>query len=242
MKTPAIIVASALHGFYEGNSIYNVRCNLKRTYGYCPSDTAIYYWIKIFTEVVVEVALNLNKYNDSSNKISDIWIADETILKIEGKKLWFWEVICSQTRYLLAYHVSFTRTIRDARNLVQRAAKRAGKLPKVFVTNNLSAYSDGIELAFGSDTKHLPVKRLANIDLYIRGTLKSRTKVMRSMKKKEAVKLVTDGWSIHYNFFKPQKTLGGKTPAQKAGIKFPFENWLDVLNYRSKLNRNIQRL
>ncbi|MBA7566141.1 hypothetical protein ES708_07828 [subsurface metagenome] len=235
MKTPAVQIASALSDFYEGSSINVVRRNLDKTYGNYPSDTAVYYWIKKFTEVLIDAVVNIDE--EYKTHISDIWIADETVLKIEGQKLWFWEVLCARTRFLLSYHVSFTRTTRDAQNLVERSARRAGKLPKVFITNNLSAYQDGIELAFGADTKHIPARNLAHQPsayLSLHGTLKTRAKAMRSMKKKEAVKLVTDGWSAHYNFFKPQESLGGKTPAQKAGIRFPFRNWLDVLKYSSR--------
>ena len=40
-------------------------------------------------------------------------------------------------------------------------------------------------------------------------------------------------WLIHYNFFRPHEYLDGKTPAEKAGIKFTFDNWLDVVRQRS---------
>ena len=107
-------------------------------------------------------------------------------------------------------------------------------------TDKLQAYLDGIELAFGADTKHLPAKRLTAIPgtqiiERFHGTLKARTKVMRGLKKRDTAKLIMDGWLVHYNFFRPHETLKGKTPAQKAGIRFPFKNWLDVVKDSQKI-------
>jgi hypothetical protein len=39
-----------------------------------------------------------------------------------------------------------------------------------------------------------------------------------------------DGWLVHYNFLRAHEALKGKTPAEKAGIKFPYRNWLDVVD------------
>jgi len=52
---------------------------------------------------------------------------------------------------------------------------------------------------------------------------------MRGLKKKETARLIMDGWLVHYNFFRPHESLRGKTPSEKAGIKFPFKNWLDAV-------------
>lgn len=155
-------------------------------------------------------------------------------MKIESGNVWFWDIIDDKTRFLLASHMSLTRITRDARILVERAARRAGKTPKVIITDKLQAYLDGIELAFGAETRHLPAKKLTTSDgtqiiERFHGTLKARTKVMRGMKKRETARLIMDGWLVHYNFFRPHESLRDKTPAEKAGIKFPFKNWLDVV-------------
>lgn len=34
---------------------------------------------------------------------------------------------------------------------------------------------------------------------------------------------------MHYNFFRPHEALGDRTPAEKAGIKFLYKNWMDVV-------------
>jgi hypothetical protein len=117
---------------------------------------------------------------------------------------------------------------------VEKASERAGKTPKVIITDQLSAYLDGIELAFGADTRHIPAKGFrvqpnTNLVERFHGTLKDRTKVMRGLKKKETARLLMNGWLVHYNFFRPHEALGDKTPAEKARIDFPYKNWLDVV-------------
>lgn len=228
MKTPIIQVASTLSMFYEGMSLHGIRRNLEQTYRNCPSNSTIYEWVIRFTKLAIKLA------KDYTPTVGDTWIADETVLKIEGEKLWFWDIIDDKTRFLLASHISLTRTTRDARILVERARTRAGKIPKVIITDKLQAYLDGIELAFGAETRHLPSKSLTarpgtQVIERFHGTLKARTKVMRGLKTRKSAKLFTDGWLIHYNFFRPHEALGDKTPAQKAGIRFPFRNWLDVV-------------
>ena len=226
MKTPIIQVASALSMFYEGMSIHGIRRNLEQTYQNYPSSSTIYDWVVRFTKLAIDLA------KDYKPNVGDVWVADETVLKIEGDNVWFWDIIDSKTRFLLASHISPTRTTHDARVLLARAAMRAEKPPKEIITDKLQAYRDGIELNFGADTRHYTAKGLGgkkNIIERFHGSLKARTKVMRGLKKRESAKLLTDGWLVHYNFFRSHGAFSDKTPAEEAGIKFPFKNWLDVV-------------
>jgi len=226
MKTPKEQIASALDMYYEGMSLNAIRRHLEQMYHNYPSDSSVYNWITKFSEVAIKEA------EKQKPNVGDVWVADETVLKIEGKNTWFWDIIDSETRFLLASHISTVRTTRDARKLMEKAAQRAGKTPKVIVTDKLRAYLDGVELAFGSETKHIQTKPFTveqNTNLIERfhGTLKDRTKVMRGLKSRESAKLLTEGWLVHYNFFRTHDTLG-KTPAEAAGIKFPYKDWLDI--------------
>jgi hypothetical protein len=116
---------------------------------------------------------------------------------------------------------------------MEEAEERAGKTPKTVTTDGLVSYLDGIELAFGSDTKHKigsPFKLENNTNLIERfqGSLKDRTKVLRGLKKPETARRFLEGWLIHYNYFRPHGGIG-KTPAEAAGVKFEHKNWLDLI-------------
>ena len=66
------------------------------------------------------------------------------------------------------------------------------------------------------------------------GILKDRTKVLRSFMRKGTVRIFTDGWLVHYNFFRPHPAVGDKTPAEAAGANAPFKSWTDVVKGESK--------
>jgi len=157
------------------------------------------------------------------------------MLDIGGKKVWFWDLIDIKTRFLLASHMSFNRTTQHAQTLVEKAVRRAGKSPKVIITDKLQVYLDGIELALGGDTRHVQSKGFmlkpnTNLIERFQGILKSRTKVMRGLKTPETALVILDGWLVYYNFFRPHESLGDKTPAEKAGLgNVPLKDWLDVV-------------
>lgn len=228
MKTLTEQVSSALQMYYEGMSLQAIRRNLEQQHHSHVSDSTIYSWIERFSKVAIDKAKTYKP------NVGDVWIADETVLRIEGKNTWFGDIIDSKTRFLLASVVSTNRGTREAKALMEKAQARAGKTPKFVLTDKLAAYVDGIEQAFGADAKHIQSKPFAlknstNLIERFHGTLKSRTKIMRGLKKLETAKLFTEGWLVHYNFFRPHETIG-KTPAEKADVRFPYANWANVVN------------
>jgi len=228
MKVSPAVTASAVNRFYEGSSLNQIRRGLKQDYGIYPSDSTVYEWIRRYTKALIAKA---DTYHP---QVADVWVADETVLKVEGKNVWFWDIIDVKTRFLLASRISATRTTRDARALVELASRRAGKTPKVIVTDKLAAYIDGIELAFGADTRHIAAKTLTSepakqlIERF-HSTLKSRTKVMRGLKSRESADLILSGWLAFYNYLRPHESLDNKTPAEKASVKFAYPNWLELV-------------
>ncbi|MDD5093942.1 MAG: DDE-type integrase/transposase/recombinase [Dehalococcoidia bacterium] len=228
MKTPQEQVASAMNMYYEGMSLNAIRRQLQQDHDNCPSDSTVYEWITRFTKKAVEDAKGYKP------TVGDVWVADETVLRIEGKNYWYWDIIDFRTRYLLGSHMSLTRRTGDARILVERAAEKAGKAPKVIVTDRLASYIDVIELAFGNQAKHIKAKTLTSepakqlIERF-HGTLKERNKVVRGMKNLDKAYLMLEGWLVYYNYLRPHEYLKGKTPAEKAGINFPYHNWADIV-------------
>jgi len=229
MKTPKDVITSALNMYYEGMSLHAIRRQLDLMHGYRPSVSTLYGWLTRYSDKAIRQAERLTP------QVGDVWIADETVLKLDFEgNVWFWDLIDAKTRFLLASHLSAKRTTADALKLMKMAEERAGKVPELILTDKLHAYTDGIELAWGADAKHVPSKGFkkpmnTNIIERMHSTIKSRTKVMRGLKDIRSAKRFMDGWLIHYNYFRPHEYLGGKTPAEKAGIAFPFKNWGDVV-------------
>jgi putative transposase len=245
MQNSTKTIADALNMYYEGMSENEIRRNLIQQDSNYISTGSVYNWVNRFTNLAVKEA------DKQTPKVGDTWIADETYVRVDKHKTsddnvenpyskskkakWviFWDIIDADTRFLLASHLTTTRGTADAQALMGKAAKRAGKLPKVVVTDKLAAYLDGIELAYGADSKHkqsspFEIENDNNLIERFHGTLKDRTKVMRALKNKDTLQKFTDGWLVHYNYFRPHMSLDDKTPAEKAKIKFPFRNWKDV--------------
>lgn len=191
----------------------------------------MYRWVTKFTKRAV------NEARDYKLDVGDEWVADETVLEIDGKNVWFWDIIDAKTRFLLASGLSRSRTTKGAALLMNEARRRAGKSPKTIITDKLAAYLDGIELVFGTDTKHIrskPFTIVNNTNLIERfhGTLKDRTKVMRGLKDIKSARPITEGWLLHYNFLRPHEALKGKTPAEVAGVNYPYRNWQKIVAKR----------
>jgi len=239
-------VADALNMYYEGMSLAEIRRNLIQQDSNYISRITAYNWVERFTDLAVKEA---DKYHP---KVGDVWIADETYVRVDRRKKgdekvdnpytkskkakWviFWDIIDAKTRFLLASHITTTRGTKDAQALMEKAARRANKVPRIVYTDKLAAYLDGIELTFGADSEHRPggpfdVENNTNLIERFHGTIKERTKVMRALKNRTTLGRFTDGWLVHYNYFRPHISLKDKTPAEAAGIKFPFRNWKDVV-------------
>lgn len=241
MKTPIRQIASALSGYYGGMSLNAIKRHLEQQYETGFTDAGIYNWLIRFTKDAIKEA---RKHTPS---VGDVWVADETVIKIGGQNVWFWDIIDAKTRFLLASHLSTARTTKDALTLMKLAEKRAGRIPELILTDKLKAYLDATELAWGADAKHVPSKGFVkpmNTNLIERfhGTLKDRTKVMRGLKKLKTARLLLDGWLVHYNFFRPHEALGDRTPAEKAGIKTLIKNWADVVRGKEDKPVTIQDL
>jgi hypothetical protein len=101
-------------------------------------------------------------------------------------------------------------------------------------TDKLTAYLDGIELAFGADTRHrrtrsIMVENGTQLIGRFHGTLKDCSKAMRSFASEGTAKIVMDGWLAHYNSFRAHHAPKGKTPAEVAGAESPYHNWRDMI-------------
>jgi len=229
MKTDTKIISAALSCYFGGMPLDAIQRHLQQQFNVYYSEMGIYNWVKRFSQEAVDRVKTFKPIT------GDTWVADETVLKVGGRKIWFFDVIDEKTRYLLASRLAQSRTIKEAALVMNEARRRAGKSPKRIITDGLAAYIDGIELVFGADTKHIQSKPFVDIDSTnvierFHGTMKDRTNVIRGFKNMTTAELLTDAWLVHYNFFKEHETLGNIPPAQKMGIATPFKDWAEVVS------------
>lgn len=220
------VIGESLTDYYNGESYGEIATKLAGK-GIPANESTVYRWVIRYTQKALEVLDPLKP------SVSDIWAVDEVVLKVEGN-IWFWDVIDEGTRFLLASHLSRSRTIGDVMIVMRRAQKRAGKNPRFIISDALGVYPDGIERIFGAEAKHIQAKGITaeinnNLIERFHGTIKGRTKVMRGFKSLDAAELILDGFLCFYNFFRPHMSLSNTTPAEVAGIRTPYKTWTDVV-------------
>ena len=138
MKVPADYVRSALSMYYSGMSVNDICTTLKQEHNYYPSNSVVYKWIK-YTPLATKY------FRDYHPQVGDTWIADETMLNLDGEySIWFYDIIDRDTRFLLDSRVAISRTTNDAKRLMEDAKKRAGKSPKEILTDSNRSYVDSI--------------------------------------------------------------------------------------------------
>ena len=111
----------------------------------------------------------------------------QTVIKFLDVNHWVFDIIDRDSRFLLASYMSPNRGTAQAKILMELASERAGKIPQKVITDSLRAYLDGIELTFGSYTRHIQSSPFASEDSTNRiermqATIKERTKVLWGFK------------------------------------------------------------
>jgi len=231
-KVSPSFIAGALEEYYGGMSFHEIEHKIDQQTTGDISHTAVIKWVNKYTNQAIRETQDLHP------QVGSVWVADETYIQTDiktkdPKGVIFWDIIDAKTRFLLASRITSTRSTQDARQLMELAARRAGKAPKAVITDKLAAYIDGIELAFGSDARHrkggpFDIEHSTALIERFHNTLKDRTKVMRDLRDKGTLKRFTDGYLVHYNFFRPNMALGNKTPAEVAGLKYDNHSGTDV--------------
>ena len=228
MRTTVTQIGDSLNLYYTGSSLTDIANHLKTTYNNPVDRSTVYRWLVKFTKEAIAL------FEPIHPKVGDVWIADETVIKFNDINYWVFDCICRDTRFLLASHLSPNRGTQQAKRLMELASERAGKVPKKVITDSLRAYLDGIELVFGSETKHIQSSPFSEVDSTniverFQATIKERTKVLWGFKTVPTARLILDGFTIHYNFFRPHMALNNKTPAETAKIKSPVKNWIELV-------------
>ena len=228
MRTPTDQLGAALSMFYEGLSLVEISRELGRSYSNPVNPSSVHRWVIKYTKQAMESLAGLQV------QASNTWVVDETVEKVGGQDVWFWDVIDYNSLFLLASRLSRIRTVPDVETVLERAFEKSGTAPKSILFNGLVADSASIAQVFGTDCQHIQSQGLTskgNSSLIgqLRGSLKQRTRVMQSLKSLEKAALALSGFLIHYNFFRPNKTLKDKTPAAVVGLNTQFKSWLDIV-------------
>ena len=237
MRTGKNLIVIALNLYYDGLSLRKTQRNLEQIFGETVSQVTILNWIKKYSKVVKEFVMTLTP------QLSGLWHEDETVLRCEGRNIWFWEMIDEDTRFLVASHISGTRTLQDTIAIFKRGYEQSKVRPRAVFVDGSHVYYRAFTKVFWTmrkDTRPELVRRVGirtretnNMVERLHGTLKDRTKPMRGFKSFESTKSILEGYIIHYNYVRPHQSLNGKTPAQAARTQAP-NNWKNLIEQATK--------
>ena len=226
------LVVSALTYYYNGMSCNKIAHTFNDMRGLDMPKSTVWRWIIKYSKMVNDYVLSLKPH------LSEIWIADETVVNIWGEQYWYWDIIDTDTRFLIASHLSKTRTMDDAIQLFSMAKQRSKTRPEIIITDRLNLYHPAFNRVFYTRYKEDRVEHLTshgfgsptNINLIERfhGTIKQRYKTMRDLKDRFSASVVLDGFVTHYNFFLEHSYLD-MTPAYFVNIGENINNWGDLI-------------
>jgi len=222
MRTESRIISTSIDLYFEGLSVRKIQTQVEKLYGVSVSQVTIWKWITKYSDLVKSYITTLKP------QLSGMWHEDETVIKCEGRNIWFWEMIDEETRFIVASHVSGTRTFEDTVAIFKKGFEQSKVRPKTVFVDGSHVYNRVFNKVFYTmrkDTRPELVQRVGvrtretnNIVERLHGTLKDRTKPMRGLKAFESTKSILEGYVVHYNFVRPHQSLRGKTPAQAFGI------------------------
>jgi len=237
MRTDKNIIVAALNFYYDGLSLRKAQRNLEQIFGERVSQVTILNWLKKYSQLTAAYVKTLTP------QLSGLWHEDETMLSCEGRNVWFWEMIDEDTRFLVASHISGTRTFEDTVAIFKKGVEQSKIRPRAIFVDGSHVYNAAFNKVFYTlrkDTRPQLIQRVGiraretnNIVERLHCTLKDRTKPMRGLKAFESTKQILEGYVVHYNCVRPHQSLGGKTPAQAARMDAP-NNWKTLIDEATK--------
>jgi len=223
MRVNKHAIITALSMYFEGLSVRKVSRQLESIYGEHVNQTTVWRWVQKYSKLVSEYVKTL------SPQIGGKWHHDETVIRCEGQNVWFWEMIDEETRFLVASHLSETRTLEDTITQFKRALETAKRKPTALFLDGSMQYDAAFNKVFYSRYKAGQVEMVKRIGIQSRETnniverlhetVKERTRPMRGFKNEDSARIILEGYAVNYNFARPHLSLKGKTPAQQAGIE-----------------------
>jgi putative transposase len=218
------LIAKALDLYFRGVSLRQVAKHFGQVYGLNLSPMTVYRWVTHYSALAAEWM------NRQGAKVGETWHVDERVVNVDGEHRYLWNVMDSQTRFLLASRISQGRGVPEARAAFKDAKAATDVRPREIRSDGLMAYRRAISKEFGSNygpggKMHSPHRVVPSIRApesnnlleRLNGTSKDRTKTMRAYDNDRGASALSLGWQVHYNLVRDHLSLG-TTPGVAAGI------------------------
>jgi putative transposase len=247
------LISKALDLYFRGTSFRQVAEHFAQAYNLPVGATTVYRWVTHYSALAAEWM------DKQGAKVGETWHVDERVVNVNGEHRFLWNVMDSETRFLLASTISQGRGIPEARRAFQKAKCATQVRPNEIRSDGYPGYPESIKREFGrykrpdeprSGLKHGGSKAMwsphrvvpsirapesNNILERLNGTSKDRTKVMRAYDNDRGAEALSQGWQTHYNLVRNHLALG-TTPGLAAGLPdlgtFRWRTLLDLATSR----------
>lgn len=237
-------IALALDLYFRGMSLRKIADHFAQVHQLKLNASTVYRWVRYYSKLAAE-------WMDAQGaRTGDRWHIDETVVNVNGRNEYLWNVLDGESRFLLATHISHDRSLENTRVPIHKAKAVTPDRPDDVLTDGMNSYPVAVGKELGrkatpmDDPKLVrggrfnPHHRVPSIRAResnnkierFHGTEKERIKVMRAFDNLSGASGIAEGFRVHYNLVREHQALG-MTPGEAAGIPLgPQFRWKAILN------------
>ena len=217
-------IALVLDLYFRGLSLRKVADHFRQVYGLRVYPMTVYRWIAHYSALAGECM------DAQGVRVEEQWHANETVVNMDGEPRYLWNVMDARTRFLLATHISRTRSLGNTRRPLQKAKQATADRLTEVLTDGMMAYPLAVSKELGkmggpkgytNPHRRVPSIRAPESNNRIERlheTEKERTKVVRAFDNEGGTAMITEGFRVHYNLVKPHMAFDGQTQGDAAGV------------------------
>ena len=229
---PPEVITDALQEYAAGLSTSRISDCLAKN-GTGVSASTVWRWARDYGKL-------LERFQKTCMVAGYTWHADEIYFKVRERPMWMFGVMDAETKLIMAHEIVQHKIGYDATRLFEAAIKAAGRRPDVLITDGLAGFKTGYRKAMY--TRAMP-RTIHMADTGIRdrhpanntyerfnGEIRDRIARIRGFKSEDPALL---GLLVTYhNFMRPHGGLGGRTPAEAAGITITGpDKWRTIIGH-----------
>lgn len=205
MRHSPFLIITVLYQFFIGkSSTRNISLMLNQLYGIQLSHVTIADWCKKFAPIFDSISMKLMPMMDFN---SDEWHADETVVKINGKKHYIWFIIDSETRFVLGFHLSPHRSSPQAHSLLSHVSHMG--TPQSIVSDRYPAYKVPVKCHF-QNVRHIRVQSFKddisnNLIESFNNRFKAWYKTKRGFRSFDSANATISVFVFFFNFIRPHQ-------------------------------------
>jgi len=233
-KVSAKMIVLTLDLYFKGLSLRKITDTIYQFYNIKIHHETIRRWINCFMKKMNDYVSTLEP------KLSIRWQVDEQMVKTKKDNwVWVWNVLDTESRFLIASNVTKGRSTKEAREVFKKAKNNAKGRPRFVQTDGLQSYKRAFMKEFRTlhqDCRHISdcgINKEKNNNLIERyhGSYRERDKVMRGLDSKNTSVDMLEYWRLYYNFIRKHMALDGKTPAEMVHIDLNLgkNKWMNLL-------------